>query len=105
MFSTVAGPRIAYAWTWWNSRKLVSVHLCPTARDEGAPATIALPHRTSHPSRYVSRKRRWCADVLVIRLATDRRARVPEQVDEDLLELDGIEAAGDLRHGIEAWRA
>jgi len=73
-FSTVAGPRIAYAWTWWNSREIRLRTPLPAARDEGAPATIALPHRTSHPSRYVSRKRRWCADVLVIRLATDRRA-------------------------------
>jgi len=30
MFSTVADPRKAYAFTWWNSRNVFSEHLRPS---------------------------------------------------------------------------
>src|SRR5207245_7676241 len=60
----------------------------PRRRDEGAPSAIALPDRAPDPSRNVRRRRRGRADVLAIRLTTDRRARPRPRRDAPLLVLD-----------------
>jgi len=60
---------------------------------EGTLAAVPLPDRALNPLRHVRRRRRWRADVVFIRLATDRQAWPRGHA--ELLVLDVREQQGD----------